>query len=212
VFTFLSRFIIDKMYFAPIYPLFILNILAFLIFLARNLKNQKIVSVSKIVFSTLIVLLIASNFYVSLPVAYSRFNFKEETIYKVYQYIEEEIPDGSKIAYDHFVAIPENKIIESCHYWRGCGTDYIEEFDPDFVMFNMDWKFGGGINPSTQRLMDYVEDHNMVLVEIIGEKPNAQVWVWKKPELPNNQEIELIREGFQNGSQHLLLVIPQDIF
>ena len=92
---------------------------------------------------------------------------------------------GRGSRHDHFVAIPDKKDVESCHYWRGCGTDYIEEFDPDYVIFNMEWTFGGGIHASTQRLLDYIEDHDMVLVEVIGKQNATKVWIWKKPELPS---------------------------
>ena len=181
VFSILSRFIIDQMYFAPIYPLFILNLLSISLFIINELKQDKIKNITVAIFSALVLVIIIGNFNKSLPAAFKRLNYKRTTIYQTYNYIEKEIPEGSRIAYDHFVAIPSNKDFESCHYWRGCGTDYIEEFNPNYVIFNMKWTFGGSVHLPTQRLIDYIQDHNMTLDEVIGGDSSYQVWVWKKP-------------------------------
>jgi hypothetical protein len=110
--------------------------------------------------------------------------YKNTLIYKVYSFIEEKIPDGSKVANDHLVALPSGKGLIDCDYWAGgCGTDYIEEFMPDYVIFSENWKFNGETDPGTRRLAKYVSDYHFILIETISfEGSDITISVWKRPE------------------------------
>jgi len=92
-----------------------------------------------------------------------RLDYKNSIAFKTYKYINNNIRPGDKIAHDHFVAVPSNMNNISCHFWHGCGTDYIEEFNPTYVMFNPIFSFNGK-SVETERLAKYVKDHNMVLI------------------------------------------------
>ena len=115
-----------------------------------------------------------------------RLDYKNSISFKTYEYINN-IRSGDKIAHDHFVAVPFDMNNISCHFWHGCGTDYIEEFNPTYVMFNPNFSFNGP-SKETLRLKKYIKDHNMKLVSKIasrqgninGGDDTVQVWIYKK--------------------------------
>ena len=169
------RYLIYNGYFAPIYPFFILNLMSIPLFIIRkwNVRLVKLLTILTLIYFVFIILV--GNFSYSLPMGYTRLMYKNSLTYKAYQYIEENIPSGSKIAHDHHVAIPSDKEITACHFWQRCGTDYIEEFQPDYVIFNEDYAFNG-VHPPTARLTQYIKDHHFTLVKTIDS-----ISVWKKP-------------------------------
>lgn len=181
-----SRLIIFDGYLAPIYPFFILNLISIPLYIFRK-SNVGFIRFS-VILSLIYVLffLLVGGFSVSIPAAYTRLMYKDSVVYKSYNYIEEQIPSGSKIAHDRFVAIPSDKGITACHYWQGCGTDYIEKFQPDYVIFSEDQKFNGETPLQTLRLIKYVNDHHFLLIDTIngansdalGDR-NITINVWK---------------------------------
>jgi hypothetical protein len=98
-----------------------------------------------------------------------RLDYKNSIAFRTYEYINNNIKSGDKIAHDHFVAVPSNMNNISCHFWHGCGTDYIEEFNPTYVMFNPNFSFNGP-SKETLRLKKYIKDHNMKLVSSIAAR------------------------------------------
>ena len=110
---------------------------------------------------------------ISIPMGYARFMYQKGVTYKTYKYIEENIPEGSKISYDAFVAVPPDKEMTACLFWDKCAED-IEEFQPDFVLFNENYTFNGEYAP-TVRLINYVNENQFVLIDTI-----ETVSVWKK--------------------------------
>lgn len=176
IYSFSARLNISKTYFAPIYPFFVLNLLAIPLYIVRtwNFSLVKFLTITLLVY--FLSFIVVDNFSVSLPKGYARLMYKNTLIYKVYTYIEESVPNDSRIAYDLFVAIPSGKGITACQFWKGCGTDYIEEFQPDYVIFNMNYTYNDDIHPPTARLIKYVNDHHFILIDTI-----ESVSVWKKP-------------------------------
>ena len=98
-----------------------------------------------------------------------------------------------RVAHDHFVAIPVELNSISCHFWRGCGGDYIDEFNPNYVIYNPNYSF---LSPSKEaaRLGQYVQENNMMLVtkirsrhgnfvdaNIDGDDDTATVFIYRKP-------------------------------
>jgi len=171
-----SRFLYTENYFAPIYPFFVLNLISVPLYIARKWKGSLIKLFTIIPLIYFLFFILVGDFSVSLPTGYARFMYQKSPTYKVFNYIEENVPNGSKIAHDQFVAIPSEKGITGCHFWQGCGTDYIEEFQPDYVIFNENWTFNG-VHPPTQRLIKYVNDHHFILIDTIDS-----VSVWEKPQ------------------------------
>ncbi len=112
-----------------------------------------------------------------------RLNYKKSIAFKSHNYIKSTIKPGDKIAHDHLVAVPREFKSASCHFWNGCGTDFIEEFNPNYIIFDPNFSY---INPGptneTQRLNKYVQDHKMILIEkISSDLPSSlSVSVYKK--------------------------------
>ena len=180
------RYIIDEGYLAPIYPLFILNMLGMSLFIVRKWDVRLLKFVTLLALTTFLSFVLIRDFSVSIPTAQARLRYKDSLAYKSYQYIETKIPDGKKIAYDYFVAIPSDKQIYACKNTQNCGTDYIEEFRPDYVIFSPNWTFSGMTVPDTARLIKYVNDHHFKLIDTIsgesqGLSPAYYLEVWKKP-------------------------------
>jgi hypothetical protein len=175
-----ARYLIQMGYFAPIYPFFILNFLIIPLYVIRkwNIPWLKFATGSSLIF--LLGFVLVSDFSTTIPNGYARLRYKRSPVYQAYAYIRDNIPRGSKIAHDHLVAVPSLNGLEGCQYWYGsCGTDYIEQFRPDYVIFSETWKFNGETLPETQRLQKYVRDHRFVFVENIG---NTQLSVWRRRE------------------------------
>lgn len=171
-----ARLIIQSTYFAPIYPFFLLNLISIPLYIVRKWNVTIIKFLVMIPLSYFLFFILVGDFSVSIPESYTRLMYKDTTMYRVYNYIEEKIPGGSKIAYDHHIALPSNKDFIGCHFWQGCGTDYIEEFQPDYVIFDENWTFNG-VHPPTVQLTKYVNDHHFLLIDTIDA-----ISVWKKPD------------------------------
>jgi len=174
-------------YLAPIYPFFVLNVLSIPIYIVRRWNAQVVKLPIWLSLTYFLFLVLLHDSSISIPMGYARLNYQNSLIYEVYNYVEDNIPTGSRIAHDRFVAIPSDKGITGCHFWQGCGTDYIEEFRPDYVMFVENWTFNGSVLPETARLEEYVNDHRFELEDTIQGNStdigggNYSVSIWKKP-------------------------------
>ena len=67
-----------------------------------------------------------------------------------------------KIGYDYLVAVPIQFESRACHIWRGCGTDYIDTFQPDYVIISESPPLKESVQ--RQRMLKYVGEQKMVLV------------------------------------------------
>ena len=171
-----SRIIITGAYFVPIYPFFVLNLISIPLYIIRKWNGRLIKLLTILTLIYFLFMILVGDFSVSLPAGYDRLMYQKGVTYKTYKYIEENIPEGSKIAYDHFVAIPSEKEMIACHIWRACGTtDHIEEFQPDYVLFDENYTFSGVV-PQIERSIDYVNNNHYILIDTI-----ETVSVWKKP-------------------------------
>jgi hypothetical protein len=181
------RYIIYEGYLAPVYPFSILNLLGMTLFIVRKWDVKPLKFVTFLTLTYFLFFVLVKDFAISLPTEWARLRYQDTLAYKSYQYIETKIPKGKKIVYDHLVAIPSDRNLNGCQYWQGCGTDYIEQFNPDYVIFSPNWTFGGTTLPQTARLAKYTDDHHFILVDtIIGSVPSdsddLSLEVWKKSE------------------------------
>ncbi len=173
-----QRSMISIHYLVPIYPFFVLNLVSIPLFIAQKLDAGFLRFVVRLSFACFLYFIGVSDSSISIPAGYVRLDYQNSVIYRVYNYIEHNIPHGTRVAYDSFVAIPSDKKITGCHYWQDCGTDYIEEFRPNYVIFN-ERPPNGAITPETARLVKYVSDHHFRLIATI-EGSGTEVGVWKK--------------------------------
>ncbi len=178
-------------YLFPCYLFLFFNIFGIVHFLVtRSLKFKFLLFknffyISSIVFFLIFIVVGMKSTFHDLLV---RLDYKNSIAFKTYEYINNiNIRSGDKIVHDHFVAVPFDMNNISCHFWHGCGTDYIEEFNPTYVMFNPNFSFNGP-HKETLRLRKYVKDHNMKFVSKIASRQaginsdddSVEVWIYKK--------------------------------
>lgn len=167
-------------YIQPLYPFFILNLLALVSF-AYNAKPQKLkfLKVFATMFFTYFILLsICFSIYNTIPRVFDRLDYKDSVAYLTYNFIQKNLDGNDRIAYDHFVALPSSMKDQGCHYWTDC-ANAIEDFNPNYVMFNNDWTLHGKQMKETKRLIKYVEDHNLQLVEEL-KTDTIKILIYKK--------------------------------
>lgn len=165
-------------YLQSCYPFFLLNIISLLWFLIKN-KNIFVSTIAKIFSTYFIYLILASSAHSAITQLNLRLNYKESTAYKTYSYVKNNLTLADKLVYDHYVALPSQLNEIGCHYWHGCGTDHIEEFKPNYVMFDEKFQINNMPYNETERLKKYVKDHKLKLIETI--KSNGQtISIYKK--------------------------------
>ena len=173
-----NRMMFSPSYLYPIYPICLLNIAASLFFLAKN-KYSCIRITSCVLAAYLTILIVFCGIRDTSAALYSRMLYKDNITYQTYTYIKQNLTMSDKIAYDHFVALPYAMNSIGCHYWQGCGSDYIEEFKPNYVMFNESFTYAGKPHIPTTRLKKYVLDHHFKLLETLKNQGN-EISVYKK--------------------------------
>ena len=165
-----NRILFLNGYLQPLYPLFIINFLSILAFVSNvNLKKFQSFKVPIIVFFVyFIILSLASSIHSNIPKIFGRLNYKDSTAYLTYNYLKNNIVPEDKIVYDHFVALPDSLKSQGCHYWQGCGTDYINEYQPNYVIFNEDYTINDKKSAESVRLKNYVKEKKLTLVKKLG--------------------------------------------
>jgi hypothetical protein len=161
-----NRLVYYDAYLFPCYLFLFFNIFGIVQFLIIETKKFKFLLFREFFYITSIsffLFFIAVGLKSTLHDSMGRLDYKNSIAFRTYEYINNNVKPGDKIAHDHFVAVPYEMNNISCHFWRGCGTDHIDEFNPTYVMFNPNFSF---IGPSkeTLRLKKYVKDHNMKLI------------------------------------------------
>jgi hypothetical protein len=159
---FLNRFLIQVVYFSPLYPFLILALMGSLNFFLIN-KN----SLSPF-FITIFIVFIFFNFifsiYYSFPKMINRFFYKDSLAYKTYEYNLINITKSDRLVYDHYISVPTKLKVYSCHFWQGCGEiNTISLYDPNIIIFNEDWKVNGKITKETKTLIKYIKNNNFYL-------------------------------------------------
>ncbi len=167
-----NRLVFFEAYLFPCYLFLFFNIFGIVQFLIFRSLKFKLILFRKSLYIILIGFLlffIVVGMKSTLHDSEVRLDYKNSIAFRTYEYINNNIKSGDKIAHDHFVAVPSNMNNISCHFWHGCGTDYIEEFNPTYVMFNPNFSFNGP-SKETLRLKKYIKDHNMKLVSSIAAR------------------------------------------
>lgn len=160
-----NRLTYSHHYLFPCYLFLLLNIHVVIVYLLNSNKDfqNKVFKFLAIIF---LVLATLYSSYTVIPALYKRLNYKKSSAYVSYMYVKENLTINDRVAHDHMVAIPTELNQISCHFWRGCGTDYIEEFNPNYVMLDPNYS---STSPAkeTVRLLKYIKDHNMILIKKI---------------------------------------------
>lgn len=175
----MNRLFILQSYTQPLYPFFIINLIAIIAFVQKmKFRNSKYFKYfANIFFTYFVVLTISVSAHEIIPKTINRFFYKDSMAYKSYEYVKNNLTQNDKLVYDHFVALPSNMASLGCHYWHGCGTDYIEKYNPNYIMFN-EFNESFSINEK-ERLKKYVKDHKMRLESELTDG-TIKISVYKK--------------------------------
>jgi hypothetical protein len=180
-----NRLFVEDCYIQPIYPFLIINVLSVILFIKNiDLKRLAIVrSVSLIFFAYFVILSLSKSIYTNVPKIVDRIYYQNSIAYLSYEYIIQNILPSDKIAYDSHVAFPEAIKNQGCHYWRECGTDYIYDYKPNYVMFYEDYIVNGKKFAGTERFKKYIKENNLTLIKkidgIVDDK-KITISVYKK--------------------------------
>lgn len=178
-----NRMYFREVYMQPILPFVIIFVLS----IANYLSDKSVVkgkfkrALVSIFFVYFFILSFASDIHRQVPYALERFEYKKSLAYLTFNYLEEEISDEDRIAHGHKIAMPSHMRNQACHFWQGCGTDYIEEFNPNYVMYVPSWTINNVTPSETRRLDQYVKEHNMKLVTKINGVRGETAFIYKKP-------------------------------
>lgn len=172
-------------YLYPLYPFLILYLLGIVNFI-KNFTNKYIRNITYII----IIYLSLIAFLLPLPKVIdeitARLNYKDTTTYRTYNYLNNHLPANSKIAHDHIIALPKtDKNFQGCHYWQQCSTKTgIDEFDPDYIIMDINYLHNNVIPVNSQNLFDYIESHNMSKFHVIKGRtvwsPKTTIVIFKK--------------------------------
>jgi len=171
----------ENKYIPMVYPLLILNFLITIMSFKGHIKNitNRLRICSVAVFSMCIFLIINFSIPEVIPHLSKRLEYKGSDSYKVFMYLTAHILPSDKIAYDHFVTLPAHMKAQSCHYWQGCGTDYIDEYQPNYVIFNTKFIYLGKKDAQNERLKQYVRENTLQLIDTL-KVDNIIISVYKK--------------------------------
>ena len=175
----LNRVYQTAQYLMPCYPWFILSSVGGVFYLWQRAKGWARALVL-ILSTTGALIALSMDLWVIIPTLLARLNTTESAACKSFEYVRSHLGANEKIVFDHHVAVPSSMMSRACHYWQGCGTDYIDKFLPDVVMFNEEYQVVGRPHEPTLRLAKYVRDHKLVLVDTISDHRGIRLSVYRK--------------------------------
>jgi hypothetical protein len=174
-------------YFLPLALFSYINI-SFLYFSFCSFRNKVVSILLRFLLITLVIFNLAINFSGVNNFINSYQNSVESLPIKTLNYIDQLININSdiRIAHDHFVGSRQAyKGKNTCHYWNSCSNDdALNEFNPDYVMYNNNWKWAGKVHLPNEMLRLYISKNNFLLIDTIEDKiKNIKVHVYKKIEI-----------------------------
>jgi hypothetical protein len=162
-----ARLVIDLHYFEPIAVFLVISNIKFIehTFSIEQKKNKQIY-LWLVGFSLFILLAFRMRFIVDY--ISNDLNYKQGNPYQINIYISERIPQKSKLAVAHCVAIPPGKDIKIFNWWQNDPWK-ISEFEPDYVIFPRDFGLNGKPADSTIAFCSYIDRGGYTLVKIFGD-------------------------------------------
>jgi hypothetical protein len=173
LFTAISmRLFIDARYLIPILPLMLINV--FMVISKLTEASFIPTKTRNLVFTLILTALSYNYFKTNLNNMNGFYHYKQDAIYKVYSYIEKNIPDGSAILYDQFVGIADNKKIIPHHYWN-YKNDELKNINAEYVIFNPEFKYNNKYHDKLIILKEIVQTQDYKKIEVIGK-----IEIWQK--------------------------------
>lgn len=160
-----NRLYFTSNYLIPLYIVLFISLVSFLsILLKSSFRSIKYFALIAIIFMFISGVVDSSKTLINLA---ERLNYKKSIAFRSFEFTSALYKKSSdvKIAHDHMVAIPYEFNSRSCHYWRGCGSDYIEQFKPTHVILTRAPSLGQ--SESYLRLKRYISDNKMIKSDMI---------------------------------------------
>ena len=163
-----TRFII-LYYLTPLYSYILITLLIpilSLVSVPRFLLN-KFFRILLVIFG---VMIISSSLFAVHQSLKIREGYKSSDIMILRNYIEENIPKGSKIAISDSILLPSKTDYDSCHWWSTCtNLKSVENFQPEFLIFINNRTFNGVHPNSYLSFREYIKNENFSNIYSLGK-------------------------------------------
>jgi len=168
IFIFISneRLFCTLFYFIPICIYLIISDLYF-IEIISSIHSLKIKRFLLIIISVVFVIIFFSRFNIEYNKSQNRLNYIQSDTYLIYNFINNHVDNGSKLAISHAVPIPENKNLIYFHWWQN-DLSKLGEFNPDYFIYITDFRVNGMLADYTKIFNAYVIKNNYIEVKKIG--------------------------------------------
>ncbi len=174
--TYMYRLFVVTAYLIPVMPVMMLNIL---FVLENGLRRMRLPApLVSLCFVSILAALAYPHAQANLAEIRGFYLYRDTAQFKVYNYIEKSVPNGATIAHDQFVPIPDGKALKDYHFWW-YSPQQIDDFHPDYVIYNVLDKFNGQYGREKLGLMHMTETEPYHLENTIG-LPESQIEIWKK--------------------------------
>jgi hypothetical protein len=166
VFTSYRRFVGATYYLMPIYPFYIISAISFVTLLRQSSKLAARIAIPiiGIVFAISLIMYGRDDIAESL----TRLNYKTTMQYRLYEYIKEEIPEGSKLAISHLVIIAAEKQFKVFHWWSS-DLNKLGEFDPDYLIYLPQSGLNGKLSKEAISYTDYARSKGYKEIFAVGD-------------------------------------------
>ena len=150
----------------PVYPFYIISAISFVTLLRQSLRPAARIAVPIIgtVFAISLIMYGSNDIAVSL----TRLNYKTTAPYRLYEYINEEIPGGSRLAISQGVIIAAEKQFKIFHWWQNDLTK-LGEFDPDYLIYMPQSTLNGQLSKEPISYTDYARSKGYAEVFAVGD-------------------------------------------
>jgi hypothetical protein len=120
--------------------------------------------------------------------------YKNTQQYNVYEFIRQQVQQGSSVAHDHTIPLPETMDLKGYHYWQH-SIEELRPLRPDYVIYDSKFQIRGHYQPQTLALMDIAhsgeyqkiatfQDHDTQHKARGAERPDKRpfhlIEVWKR--------------------------------
>jgi len=166
IFTSYRRFVGAWYYLMPVYPFYIISAISFVTLLRQSLRPAARIAVP--IIGTVFVISLIMYGSNDIAVSLTRLNYKTTAPYRLYEYINEEIPEGSRLAISQGVIIAAEKQFKIFHWWQN-DLSKLGEFDPDYLIYMPQSGLNGQLSKEPISYTDYARSKGYAEVFAVGD-------------------------------------------
>jgi len=149
-----ARYFILVHYLSPVIVFFIVADI-FLIRELSTLNKQWLRNVALVAVSCILALSFMLGGQQVIRYSLIRLHYKDSNFYRVYEYVKNSIPNGSKVAVSHTVAIPPEKELKVFEWWQE-DISKIGDFNPDYLIYQKNFNVNGVLIKEANAFNAYV--------------------------------------------------------